>query len=65
MSLNGINTFSDNLNKLMNSEVYKKSSEIQKWKMGYSLFNSKYGIGGEEMPDKTRPIIKPEYRPEH
>lgn len=44
MSLAGIHTFNENLNKLMNSEAFKKADESERLDWGYRLLNSKFGL---------------------
>lgn len=45
MSLAGLHTFVENLNKVMDSKKFKESNETEKMKLGYRLLNSKYGLG--------------------
>ena len=45
MSLSGLRQFEDNLRTLTESNGFKSLADEDKLKAGYSLYNSKYGIG--------------------
>ena len=45
MSFAGCGQYKKNLDTLFDSEAFNKADIVTRWKMGYALLNSKYGLG--------------------
>ena len=45
MSFAGLKQFDENLRKLMKTDKFKTSNDVEKMKLGYRFLNSKYGKG--------------------